>query len=1462
MSGDRRFNVIVASEDDGFFGYIETCGSDTIAAFKASIKQHGDCSYSGPITGMKLSLGDVELRDNRLVREYYINDESIINLTLTSTSAGVGQSSEDIIEAEEIQIYIGFLSGNKKGFDLDVNRSTTIEGLKALIMSKNPDCNPKRQRIFWNGSNLQDNNTLAYYNIEGGSNLFVMLKEPDLIPPNSGYTFLYVSCDGHIHTICLESNNATIRQVKKLVWEKTKILPAYQRLNFCGENLEEPDQRLRDYGRDGGIKSESLLYLYRRSERDAEPGYSILPPGMNPDLQSVDQNKQQNQNTQSTQLVQEDDETITLYLMMGDSNTGTPFHLKKDAPLRQIFHAYSRQVGMPASALQFTYGEYGDLTSDCELSAEALCIENESVIFVAPNMQTPMSTPMQMPPQPPITSNEIDLTPFSGPGTVISVTLKGVGFDVSAKIAKETTSLQLLFEDFAEKQGVESELLLYTINGKRYSYRTDKTAAMCGIEDGDIIQASWRAREEKNASLDIASFIYTHHQRQKAKKIVTDQRKARRIIDGFVWRSVASKRRCKLRDSAKLAQKIFRGCLARKAHGPKVQARLLEFRHFNSVWKHAADTATQRASAPLTLTGWALVREQINMKKTEVIDEDGNLGETDKKLNRALAGALEEEEVDDEFIEDEVESDLEDAAMENYIIEAQDRLSKIDWSQFQVTSHVTKFLKTGDTKYREIFVKKITQLAKGERSHKLQKPLQGCESVIYETYLENKSGWRILWTQEGDSLVIWFVCQHKSVSRLAKLIDDAKNRAARQQLPDSFISEMGNGISPQKMEVKLDPIGNVPLKLYDVSFDNVNDIVEESWTPQMHLTPEERDVVETTGTVLLLGRSGTGKTVCICNRMEYDRVRFADKAGFSQLFVSRSRQLCRYVMDVVGNHERSSFTTFDKLVSQIETSLSQIINRTFRQSRHVDFSRFKNEFYTSRYPQEDVSALIAWKAIRSFLKGSIDAFQQTGGVLSRENFLGLGKNRCKVPLHMRSSVYDIFLQYQQWLSDQHLWDDMDRILALLKGVEEAKRSHSPVYEEEIKKMRLYVDEVQDYIQLEILLFFYISGGPGALFLAGDPAQSVVEGTDFRFEEVRSVGYFVAGNKPGNKRSLIPDKPKKVNVNFRSHAGVLNCAGGFLDLLFTYFPGSAKQLSKDHGLFKGARPGVFQGVQVHQLSTLLKEKMPGAVVLTHDDSAARWSEKLDHRLVYGIREAKGMEFKSVIILDFFAELPSSLQKPWRDLLLSRYREEDGFQQEFPLVETHLKLIYTGVTRCIDQLFFAETASSISGDAAVRWLTSPRTMTDRANNSEALATINNVNDLEAMSMTNDEFCVVGIDNAELAESSAEIPHDVILNYLDRAMYCFQKAQNHELAVKAQLHSQSIRLRDRLVDTKGIMQTCDMEQMEKESSQTISLLLKENLFAESENLLNAITPLMSPYAQQKLEECVTSHIRILNA
>ena len=150
----------------------------------------------------------------------------------------------------------------------------------------------------------------------------------------------------------------------------------------------------------------------------------------------------------------------------------------------------------------------------------------------------------------------------------------------------------------------------------------------------------------------------------------------------------------------------------------------------------------------------------------------------------------------------------------------------------------------------------MEQLGLGERSRILQKRLKGSRSTIFETYLEQKSGFRILWTQEGTSIVVWFVAKHKEVSRLMRMIDDCKSRTARQQISQSLILHQ---VTTQNNGVLLDVFGNVPLKLYEVKFHSISDIANDSWTPKLYLTDEERDVVEAEGTVLVLGRSGTGK---------------------------------------------------------------------------------------------------------------------------------------------------------------------------------------------------------------------------------------------------------------------------------------------------------------------------------------------------------------------------------------------------------------------------------------------------------------------------------------------------------------------------------------------------------------------------------------------------------------------------
>ena len=187
------------------------------------------------------------------------------------------------------------------------------------------------------------------------------------------------------------------------------------------------------------------------------------------------------------------------------------------------------------------------------------------------------------------------------------------------------------------------------------------------------------------------------------------------------------------------------------------------------------------------------------------------------------------------------------------------------------------------------------------------------------------------------------------------------------------------------------------------------------------------------------------------------------------------------------------FQTFEELVHDLDISLPRLKgnDRSFIPSQRLDFQRFNQDFYNTRSSKshaskekKEVSALILWTVIRTFIKGSIEAYQNPEGNLSRDIFVAvdkLGKNRCRVPADLREYIFDEYLKYEEYKSKLGFWDDSDRIRHLLSRLNECK-SNNPTVFDGLRRSRIYVDEVQDYTQMEILLFFFL-GGPGSLFLA-------------------------------------------------------------------------------------------------------------------------------------------------------------------------------------------------------------------------------------------------------------------------------------------------------------------------------------------------------------------------------------------
>ncbi len=415
---------------------------------------------------------------------------------------------------------------------------------------------------------------------------------------------------------------------------------------------------------------------------------------------------------------------------------------------------------------------------------------------------------------------------------------------------------------------------------------------------------------------------------------------------------------------------------------------------------------------------------------------------------------------------------------------------------------------------------------------------------------------------------------------------------------------------------------------------------------------------------------------------------------------------------------------------------------------------------------------IAWTQIRSYIKGSIEAVI-AGRPLTLDEYLALAPGRCRLTPDQRREAYAIFEVYEGQLKQAGLWDESGRALDTLSNWLHSLRGagggrpgmlgdpvRSALYD------RVYVDEVQDCTQAEIALLVVAAGmDMQALFLAGDPAQAVAEGVDFRFEEVRSVVYNLSD---GLERL---ERPVKLAVNYRSHSGILNCAAGILSKMFALFPGSAKVLEPDKGLFAGPLPAYWQAStrvssSLHMvLSTVSSERL---VFICPDHRREELASLNSERLVLNIREAKGLEFPHVAVVDFFCSLSLQDQSVWVLILGENRAAAVSAALDNPQIELQLKLLYTAVTRSSRSLIFVETAVSAAGTAFCQWLEITGLGEPLAGPDSEIA-----REMSAggMFMSSGELLARGLELAVVAASEESLTTRQSL--LSNAMKCFERA-----------------------------------------------------------------------------------------
>ena len=208
----------------------------------------------------------------------------------------------------------------------------------------------------------------------------------------------------------------------------------------------------------------------------------------------------------------------------------------------------------------------------------------------------------------------------------------------------------------------------------------------------------------------------------------------------------------------------------------------------------------------------------------------------------------------------------------------------------ELTKKVREWVASTNRFMRLVFVRRLEELHESWAVLRDSPPAHEVVKELRSSKLAQ--GLEFLWQARSDglhglpSVVVHFVVGSEQVCAAAGLVEKSYRR-----LNEGYVA----GSVP---EVLLNAEGTTPIPLFVVQRGELRRLLEPSWDPPMRLTASEQALVRHDGCLLILARSGCGKTLVVQERISHI-IQMSDprQPEPRQLFIARSTPLCKQVSE-------------------------------------------------------------------------------------------------------------------------------------------------------------------------------------------------------------------------------------------------------------------------------------------------------------------------------------------------------------------------------------------------------------------------------------------------------------------------------------------------------------------------------------------------------------------------------------